>query len=100
MIDSRRRTIVRRLTALSYLLAWMQEPNTPPEGGSTEEDHMSKRTWYLVGLVLFAGACNPVLESPIEPYVPDNRTVESAAQQATPVTQQPHGKKRLDQELQ
>ena len=60
---------------------------------------MSKRAWYLVGLVLLATACNPVLESPIEPYVPNNGAVEDAAQQATPVTQQPHGKKHLDEEL-
>ena len=93
------RTIVRHLLAVSYLLAWVKETNRRAVSGSTEEDDMSKRAWYLVGLVLLAAACNSVLESPIEPYVPDNGAVEGAAQQATPVSQHPHGKKHLDEEL-
>jgi len=31
---------------------------------------MSKHTWYLVGLVLLAAACSPVLEPKSVPFVP------------------------------
>lgn len=31
---------------------------------------MSKRTWYLIGLVLLAAACNPVFEPKSELFKP------------------------------
>ena len=58
---------------------------------------MSKRSWYLIGLVVLAGACSPVLEPNTEAYTPSNAQVGQLAQDTTPGRPQPHGKKRLDQ---
>jgi hypothetical protein len=53
---------------------------------------MSKRTWYLIGLVLVAGACNPVLEPNYDAPAPTNDQVAQAAQDTTPGRPQPHRK--------
>lgn len=89
------RTIVRHLMAVSYLLAWVKETNRRAVSGSTEEDDMNKRAWYLVGLVLLAAACSPVLESKIEPYSPDNATADGLSRQAAPDSAPQHGSRKL-----
>ncbi len=40
---------------------------------------MSKRAWYLIGMVLLAGACSPVLEPKAEAFVPSNAEVGQPA---------------------
>lgn len=58
---------------------------------------MSKRAWYLIGLVLLAGACSPVLEPSADAYEPSNAQVGQLSQDTTAGRPLPHGKKRLDQ---
>lgn len=74
-----------------------QPNNAPPPGGDIEEDDMSKPAWYLVGLVLLAAACNPVLESANPPYIPSGNQLGNVGQDDPLARPQPHGKKDLDQ---
>lgn len=52
---------------------------------------MSKRAWCLIGLVMFAGACNPAM-GPVEPYTPSNARLDQLARDTTPVGPRHHGK--------
>lgn len=44
---------------------------------------MGKHTWYLIGLVLVAAACSPVLEPKPESYAPHNVQVGQPGQDTT-----------------
>jgi hypothetical protein len=47
---------------------------------------MSKRTWYLAGLLLLAAACSSVMDPNADAYTPSNSTVRELAQQDTAIS--------------
>lgn len=54
---------------------------------------MSKRAWYLIGLVLLAGACSPVLEPRDEAYTPSIAKLKQLSQDSTPQRPPQHRKR-------